>query len=106
MFPSASITDGVQVLFAANKNTPISDGGRSINRFADRIRADNFMLRPGLHDERVAVFAGHQDFSFERDGRSGERGGNRNAPAFVLHLTALSIDARENPAVSRQVEII
>src|SRR5262245_41358487 len=99
-------TDAVKIFFAANKDAAVGNRRRSINRFANRIRAEDLVLRTRLDDERIAVFAGHQNLSFKSNRRGGERCGNRNASAFVFHFASLRIDASEDAAVGSQVEIV
>src|SRR6185312_3037756 len=100
------IADRVNILLSANVNPPVGDRRRRVNRFANRIRADDLVLRTGFHDERVAVFTSQQDLAVKRDRRRGEGRGDRNAAAFVLDLAGLRVDARQNAAVGRQVKIV
>src|SRR5690349_22165035 len=99
-------SNAIEILFAANEDAPIGNCGRGVNRLANRVRAENFMFWTGLHDERVAVFARHQNLAFERDWRGREGCGNRDSTALVFHFASLRVETRENAAVSGQVEIV
>src|ERR1041385_5032613 len=85
--------DTIKVLLAANEDPAVRDRRRRIHRLSNRIRAEDLVLRTGLHHERVAIFAGHQNLSFKRHRRGSESRRNRNSSAFIFDFACPGIKA-------------
>src|SRR5690349_11223521 len=59
--------NAIDILLSANVDVSIGNRRRCVNRFANRIGADNFVLWTSLDNERIAILARHQDLALESD---------------------------------------
>src|SRR5438067_1892173 len=57
LLPGSASLDAVKIFFAANEEPSVSDRNRSAHRFAERVGAEDFVLRASLDDEGLAIVA-------------------------------------------------
>src|SRR5262245_20420737 len=98
-------SDAIEVLFSPDENPSMSDGGRSIDWFAQRVGSYNFVHRAGFDDEGGSVFASKQNLVIDGYRRCGERSGHGNASSFIFNFAGLGTQAGKNTFVAHQVEI-
>src|SRR5688500_4500497 len=91
---------------AADVDRAVGERGRGPHGFADRVRANDLVLRAGLDDERVAVLAGGENLPAERNGRRAEGRCDRRAAALVLYFARPGIQTGGEDGVREQIEIV